>query len=120
MSYCRWSTDDFRCDVYVYESKNGYEINIAALRHRLTDAELPPPVPFDTNNLMPWFRRMDTVSDLIRRTKRYPIGLPFDGESFCEPSPKDAAVRLQEIKGAGYNVPQDVIDVLNVFLVDGK
>ena len=28
MSYCRWSCDGFKSDVYVYESDAGYEIHV--------------------------------------------------------------------------------------------
>lgn len=28
MSYCRWSSNNFECDIYAYESKFGYEIHI--------------------------------------------------------------------------------------------
>jgi DNA repair photolyase len=35
MSYCRWSSDYFNCDLYCYESNSGYETHVAAYRRRL-------------------------------------------------------------------------------------
>lgn len=32
MSICRWSTDNFKCDLYVYESDQGIEICVAGMR----------------------------------------------------------------------------------------
>ena len=43
MSYCRFSTDDFRCDFYAYESEDGFHLDVAGSR---TDWE-PPPSPYD-------------------------------------------------------------------------
>lgn len=111
MSYCRWSTNDFTCDIYCYEScDGGWDIHIAALRHRLRS--LPPPVPFDLENLDPWFERHKKVMKMVHRAKRYPIGLPYDGESYNEPTAGDAAKRLIALKETGYNVPQEAIDAL--------
>lgn len=111
MSYCRFSTDDFRCDIYCYEScSGGWDIHVAAVRHRLKN--LPPPVPFDPEHLDVWFERHQKVMKRISRAKRYPIGLPHDGKSFNEPTAEAAANRLIELKRIGYNVPQDAIDAL--------
>lgn len=111
MSYCRWSTDDFQCDIYCYEScSGGWDIHVAKVRHRLKN--LPPPVPFDPDNLKAWFERHEKVMKRVSRARRYSIGLPHDGESFNEPTALDAANRLIALKGDGYNVPQDAIDAL--------
>ena len=32
MSYCRWSSLDYTCDIYAYESAYGYEVHIAHSR----------------------------------------------------------------------------------------
>jgi hypothetical protein len=111
MSYCRFSTDDFTCDVYCYEScGGGWDIHVAAVRHRLK--KLPPPVPFEPENLTSWFERHEKVMKMVGRAKRYPIGLPHDGKIYNEPTAAAAAQRLIELKRVGYNVPQDAIDAL--------
>jgi hypothetical protein len=111
MSYCRFSTNDFTCDVYCYEScDGGWDIHVAAVRHRLK--KLPPPIPFDLANLDAWFERHKKVMKMVRRAKRYPIGLPCDGQSYNEPTAATAGRRLIELKCIGYNVPQEAIDAL--------
>lgn len=46
MSYCRWSSDDFQCDVYCYEADEGFIIHVAVSRPVLKDGDLPPRIPF--------------------------------------------------------------------------
>ena len=44
MSYCRFSSDDWQCDVYVYaDVAGGWTTHVAAVRF-VFDKELPPPV----------------------------------------------------------------------------
>lgn len=114
MSYCRWSSDDFACDVYVYESASGWEIHVAA--KRMVPAEPMPPnggeddaIPFNVNA---YIARHNEVVRIARISEHAPIGLLLDGESYREHSPGDAADRLEEIRAAGYNVPQYAIDEL--------
>lgn len=111
MSYCRWSSDDFQCDVYCYESERGIEIHVAATRPFL-DRELPPPVPFSIERFDEWMARDGVVREWLARAEHKPIGLPHDGCSFCEADPGAAADLLQALRGMGYNVPPHVIDAL--------
>jgi hypothetical protein len=41
MSYCRFSTDNFNSDVYVYESEQGYVVHIAENRYVFDRSLLP-------------------------------------------------------------------------------
>lgn len=41
-----------------------------------------------------------------------PIGLPYDGESFNDPTPGECADRLEQLRAIGYIVPQSAIDRL--------
>lgn len=118
MSYCRWSSDDFRCDVYVYESDRGFEIHVAS--NRVVFAEpLPDPVPLllpdgSVGDVAAYTARSRAVHDLIDRSAREPIGLPHDGESFCYDTPGEAAARLQALAEVGYRVPASVVATLVV------
>ena len=47
MSYCRWSSDDFRCDLYIYESAAGFVIHVAANRVEWD----PPTSPYKLEKL---------------------------------------------------------------------
>jgi hypothetical protein len=112
MSYCRWSSNDFQCDVYVYESVNDtWTIHVAGNRIVYTD-RLPDPVPFDQDHLEEWSARYRKVMHMVELAERVPIGLPHDGETFeCE-TPGEAADTLQKLLDLGYWVPTEVIKEL--------
>lgn len=117
MSYCRWSTDDFLCDLYVYEHYEGFwAIHVAAIR-RVYHKPLPPhdlrpfPVNGSRGKQRRWVRRLwlrqRAVDRWPRHTKR--IGGPHDGESFDEPTIEDAIARCEALRAAGYRFPDYVL-----------
>lgn len=117
MSYCRWSSDLFMCDVYVYEDcAGGWTTHVAGRR-------LKGPIPDEIKN-MP----SDTVegniaqhiamAEYLRKNEGKldylwlrPIS-PHAGESYNDPTPGTCAARLRDIKASGLNVPQYAIDQL--------
>lgn len=111
MSYCRWSSDDYQCDVYVYESHDGYQLHVAGTRR--TPAEpFPPFVNWHTEGWEKWHARDVKVTEMLDACPRSPIGLPHDGETFEFGEPGECADQLVELKAMGYNVPQYAIDAL--------
>lgn len=78
MSYCRWSSDNFNCDLYIYGSVDGIEIYVAAKKKPTPDAP--------------------SGCDLV------PIGLPYDGQHFREPDAAAAFARVVALKAMGYRV----------------
>lgn len=112
MSYCRWSTDSFQCDIYCYEScSGGWDIHVAARRH-VKDDKWPAPVPFTPENKDEWVAWWMALSEWVKTAELRDIGLPCDGESYNEPTARDAANRLIKLRDAGYNVPADAIEAL--------
>lgn len=123
MSYCRWSSDDFRCDVYVYESAHGgYQTHVAANRADYDGSNLPEKVELafpegaeqkeKEQIAEKYLARHNAVLKLIDNCKRVDIGLSRDGESFNDPTPGACADRLDSLKQEGYIVPQYAIDAL--------
>jgi hypothetical protein len=110
MSYCRFSNDDFQCDVYCYEDiRGGYTTHVA--RSRLVfDGPLPEKVPLE--DFGAWCKRHEVIMNAVRDAERKAIGLPFDGEEFSDPTAAECASRLEWLRGLGYNVPQYAIDSL--------
>lgn len=107
MSYCRWSTDDFQCDLYCYESNNGFEIHVARKRVVITE-ELPPPVnPLE--DMAGFFERHRKASAIIDRSERVAIGLAHDGESFLLNSAGECADKIEELVALGYRCPPFVV-----------
>lgn len=110
MSYCRWSSDDFDCDVYVYEdTAGGWTTHVAGMRVSIDRSGLPPE---DADVVGSWIGRYQAVMDLVQFAGRQPIGLPHDGETFSDPTPGACADRLEELRALGYHVPQWAIDEL--------
>lgn len=111
MSYCRWSSDDYTCDVYVYESDDGWTTHVAGVRVQW-DERRPAPIKFDPNNLQPWLDRHSQVMDLLDEMPRQVIGLPHDGDTFVDETPGECAERLTSLARLGYNVPESAIAAL--------
>jgi len=70
---------------------------------------LPEPVPIRADNVADWMARGLRVSEIMSRSRKEPLGLPYDGQTFVEDDPGQCADRLQQLADAGYRVPPDVI-----------
>lgn len=108
MSYCRWSSDDFACDLYCYEDvRGGYTTHIASNR---VVGEVPP-VP-DILEVVPeeWVAACNAQDAFLGTVQREPIGLPFDGQTFNDPGLESFLARLIELRAAGYRFPECVLN----------
>ena len=110
MSYCRWSTDDHMCDLYVYDSvSGGIAIHIAGNRLIYKDA-LPEPVSYlDIDAFM---ARHEKVGQMIDAADRVKIDLPYAGESLDGLSNEEAIEFLIELRQLGYRFPEHVIGMI--------
>lgn len=116
MSYCRFSSADFDSDVYVYTSADGWVTHVASTRIEPI-AEFPAPVDFEPReDEAAWARavidRQRKIHAILDASPATPIGLPHDGSHFLDASPGDCAGTLSMLAGAGYRVPDDVIEDL--------
>lgn len=137
MSYCRFSSDNWKSDVYAYESCGGGFITHVAGNKRIF-----PPIPDIPFSWIPRFG-----GEFVRAERRviYPsrrhsfaagcfyriyalwhrlhmwslsvipsknIGLPHDGESFDDDTAGECADRLESLRAIGYHVPQSAINAL--------
>lgn len=112
MSYCRWSSDNFKSAVYVYEFEQGWTIHVAS--NKMVGE---PPFAeymdvFSKMDRLEWARRYKERDAWMDQAERLPIGLPHDGKTYCESSPQDAAIRLNILKEVGYHIPDGVIEEL--------
>ena len=105
MSYCRWSSDDFRCDLYIYESAAGFVIHVAANRVEWD----PPTSPYKLEKLQlpheKWRVIYDVYQKALEAAPRHPIGLPYDGESFSHLDLTDLRDWVKELLAVGYRAP---------------
>lgn len=137
MSYCRFSSDNWRSDVYVYEHCDGGFVTHVAGNKRMF-----PPIP---DIPLSWMPRFGGEYSMTERRMIYPsrwhslaascgfriyalwhrlsmwslsvipmknIGLPHDGESFSDETPAECSDRLESLRAIGYHVPQYAIDTL--------
>lgn len=109
MSYCRWSTDDFQCDLYVYgDVCGGYTTHVAGNRP-VYDEPLPPVVDFHERP-DEWMDRRGEVMRMVDAAKREPIGLPHDGWTFNDSTLQGLLERLLALREVGYRFPDYVLD----------
>lgn len=104
MSYCRFSSDNWMCDVYVYESERGYEVHVSNNRY-ITPI---PKLPKYNESPEKWFEAYQEQMKVLDNAKTEKIGGIFDGKDFCLDSLTSLREKLKEIKNAGYNVPDFV------------
>lgn len=112
MSYCRWSSDNFKCDVYAYESDFGYEIHIASNRI----VGIPPETNYDLLksgseiDLQLFVDQEKKRSEWLKNCEREEINLPLVGESFTMPDLESFLFKMIEIKEIGYHIPDWVFN----------
>lgn len=110
MSYCRFSSDDFQCDVYVYESDDGFVTHVADVR-LVFDRPLPPAVDIRTD-LEGWAARNRMLHEAVDRAKRVRIDLPSAGEMFIDDTAGECAARLVSLRAEGLTVPGYAVEAL--------
>ena len=106
MSYCRFSSDDWTCDVYVYEAAEGVCIDVASSRH----VGVPKLPKFE--NTTDWWLKYQEQMKVVHEAELVKIGLSLDGKDFYGLTYQEAFDKLTEIKTVGYNVPEYVFIAL--------
>lgn len=129
MSYCRFSSDNWKSDVYAYEAEGGgISIHVAGNRVR---GWVPPmlwvPIPWivlDGDKVPVWKRlRYKAALKLfywsyriqmayVSRAGRKPIDLPYAGESLSCDTYEDAYQSLLALRLMGYKVPEKALNAV--------
>lgn len=107
MSYCRFSSDNWKSDIYCYESDMGIVINVAA-----TKIDGIPEIPsWGVVSAEEYMEAVKVQSDYMdnHQSARREIGLPYDGQYFLCGSYQQAYHKLVELKEVGYYVPEYAI-----------
>lgn len=103
MSYCRFSSDNWKSDVYVYETDRGFMVDIAANRFV---GRIPRTLPINSPN---WYKSYLKQSKYVHKAKTVPIGGKFDGGYFLCSTRQELIEKLKMLKRAGYRIPKWVI-----------
>jgi hypothetical protein len=114
MSYCRWSNDDFRCDLYCYEDvAGGWTTHVAARRY-VGSSERPHEewrlLLGNDEEQAEFWRQHAALHEWLEKAQLVPPGLGHDGKTFHDYSLEDFLARLLMLQGAGYFFPPSVID----------
>lgn len=110
MSYCRFSSDDFQCDVYTFaDCDGGFTTHIAAKKHIFKEP-LPKEVPIERTKA--YFNRYVKVMKIIDEAELVPIGLKYDGATLHDDTADECSETLKMLRDLGYRVPQYAIDAL--------
>lgn len=114
MSYCRWSSDGFRSDVYTYADVDGSWTTHVAGRKKVGLDTLPPD-PLALIGEMPrpeWLVAYKAFHDAYDQLEFADIDHPHSGDTFNDESPQACAATLKMLRGLGYHVPDGVIEEL--------
>ena len=115
MSYCRFSTDDFQCDLYIYECVTDQWMIHVAGRKVVYKEPLPEPVKLDAeseSSWQAWFDRKKKVDEIRKRSELVAIGLPYDGQTIAVDSPGECADAVEMLLSLGYRAPTHIVDEL--------
>ena len=119
MSYCRWSSDDWQCDIYAYEDVyGGYSIHVASNR-RVNIENIPK--ADHIKDIPKWIEAHKKQMEwLDKNNELKKIGLPYDGESFREPNLESFKKRMLQLRKTGYNFPDYVLEQIDDELFEEK
>lgn len=108
MAYCRWSSDDFRCDLYCYESDT-FTTHVAGNRIVGDIPEVPRLEDTDESRTA-WTIASAERSAFLENCDRVDIELPHVGETFYDPDLESFLERLLHLRSVGYIFPDRVLD----------
>lgn len=114
MSYCRWSSDNWKSDVYTYHCVDGTWTTHVAGRRKIGHIPDDKWNDFISKKIdAKEFARLHKIHmDAVGACEMVDIDLPHAGETFRDPDPSTCAATLERLRSIGYHVPQYAIDDL--------
>lgn len=110
MSYCRFSSDDFQCDLYCYADVfGGYRTHVATRKYVLS-TELPPPLPWSKADTKAWLAREKEVRRILDSATMVRIEKSEDGKSFTDETAPELLKRIEWLRSLGYRCPDSTFD----------
>ena len=112
MSYCRFSSDNFRSDVYVYFSVGDMFVCHVANR-KISNIEECPQIESPAEDPTLFYNQYKSRSNWMDNyAVREDINHELAGTTFSTERPDDMAQSLLDLREEGFHVPQYVIDNL--------
>jgi hypothetical protein len=119
MSYCRFSSDNFRSDVYVYYGDDGYTCHIAA--RKISNIDQCPEISISLNledNQKFIERYQQRQAWMENYALRVPIKHDLAGTTFTTNTSEEMVEELLFLRQEGFHVPQNAIDALSLLSED--
>lgn len=112
MSYCRFSSNDFDCDLYVYaDVGGGITTHVAGIRFE-SDTERPRLPDLRSDTIPEYLLRNKELTEWIKNARRVKIELPYAGTSFYNQHKELALENLRTLKELGYHMPDWLITAI--------
>ncbi len=114
MSYCRWSSDGYKCDVYVYEDVHGgWTTHVAGRKKAGLDTLPPDPLTLIGNmHSEEWLEAYRSFHEAYERLPFVDHAMAGAGETFNDDTPGECADRLERLREVGFYVPDYAIAAL--------
>lgn len=109
MSYARFSSDDWKSDIYAFCSGDN-EVTIYVAENRVKGVPKIT-VEISKENIEEYVKQHGAQLDYLKTAKREKITLPHAGETF-KLSFEDAHAQLLKLRKLGYHVPQRCLDAI--------
>lgn len=110
MSYCRWSSDNFNCDVYCYEDVNGGWTTWVAGNRAVGEIPKVPELTIENIDSGEWLKANKIRHEFLLNCERKSIDLPHAGAYFNDSTLKKFCDRLVYLRDLGYRIPEYVFD----------
>lgn len=111
MSYCRWSSDNWRCDLYCYEDvSGGWTTHVAANK---VVGDVPKEADLDPPDFKNYITTHKAAMAYLETAERKNIGLAYDGQTFNDDTLEDFRSRLLMLRAAGYHFPDYVLEEID-------
>lgn len=107
MSYCRWSSDNWMCDVYAYESVEGYVTHVACNKR----TGFITPLDYSTSERLT--KTYTQQMKDLKNTQFELLNLPYDGETLTDDTLEDFKDTMTGLKNVGYNIPDFVFEIID-------
>jgi len=118
MSYCRWSSMNWTCDLYCYADISGGWTTHIAPRRRVESVPEDRQEDFIARKIS-----LDEYTDLHRqqmialeRIPFAPLRLPHAGETFHDSTLAEFKHRVLELRQLGYRFPDEMIEQIDAEL----
>jgi len=121
VSYCRFSTDDYKCDIYLYEdAMGGWTTHVAGSRY-VADTPIPTLPPGWWSLPVEEAMALNTAQmNWIKAARMEPIKLPSAGKSFRDGDLEQVIARLEGLRVEGFNFPDFVLTSLREDAAEGE